>query len=44
MYAMRENPVPAKRDYMLKDLQDCTVATRATDPQSEQIRDVGGGW
>ena len=22
VYAMRENPVPAKRDYMLKDLQD----------------------
>ena len=24
VYAMRENPVPAKRDYMLKDLQDWT--------------------
>ena len=22
VYAQRENPVPAKRDYMLKDLQD----------------------
>ena len=24
VYAQRENPVPSKRDYMLKDLQDCS--------------------